>query len=363
MSIHDPIAVVTPRRNPVLDVPERDSAGRLAWADIAKGWSIILVVLMHSTLGVGDDLNATGWTHSLVAYAKPFRMPDFFLVAGLFAGVAVHQSWRHFLDRRILHFVYFYMLWAPVTIIVKGVGSKSGLSDMGILMLQSLYEPFSSLWFIYVLPILFLIVRLARGVSPALMVLAAAQLHILASYYADGGQYALSSDMTGWFAIDATAMFLVFFLIGYYCQPSLQMLARWSQREPALAMIGLASWALINGVLVATGLAHLPIATLLLGLAGALAVVVASALMAMTPLFSAVAAIGRQSLVVYLAFTIPMAATRLMLIKLGIVCDTGLASVATAAVALGAPLVLAAVVRGTPLSFLFQRPQWARLAG
>ena len=92
---------------------------RIAWIDYAKGWSIVLVVTMHSALGVGLAVGEQGWLHEVVAFAKPFRMPDFFLVAGLFAGRAIEGPWRAFTDRKVLHFVYFYALWLFIALAVK----------------------------------------------------------------------------------------------------------------------------------------------------------------------------------------------------------------------------------------------------
>ena len=36
--------------------PGAEEALRLAWVDVAKGLCIILVVMMHSTLGTGTDM-------------------------------------------------------------------------------------------------------------------------------------------------------------------------------------------------------------------------------------------------------------------------------------------------------------------
>ena len=55
---------------------------RIDWVDYAKGICIVLVVMMHSTLGVEAAAGQTGFMHLLVAFAKPFRMPDFFLISG-----------------------------------------------------------------------------------------------------------------------------------------------------------------------------------------------------------------------------------------------------------------------------------------
>ncbi len=115
-----------PNTEPALSVrpddPVRPRAapetGRLAWVDVAKGICIILVVMMHSTLGVGEAMGARLHAH-VVEFAKPFRIPDFFLLSGLFVGRVVDRDWRLFADRRIVHFAYFYLLWMVLQSAVK----------------------------------------------------------------------------------------------------------------------------------------------------------------------------------------------------------------------------------------------------
>ena len=58
--------------------PSRD---RVDWVDYAKGFCIVMVVMMHSTLGVEAAAGQQSWMHLAVAFAKPFRMPDFFLIS------------------------------------------------------------------------------------------------------------------------------------------------------------------------------------------------------------------------------------------------------------------------------------------
>ena len=53
---------------------------RIEWVDYAKGICIVMVVMMHSVLGVELAAGQTGFMHGLVAFPKPFRMPDFFLI-------------------------------------------------------------------------------------------------------------------------------------------------------------------------------------------------------------------------------------------------------------------------------------------
>ncbi len=70
-------------------------AARVAWVDYAKGFCIIMVVTMHSTLGVEKAADATGWMNYVVAFATPFRMPDFFMISGLFLARVIERGLAH----------------------------------------------------------------------------------------------------------------------------------------------------------------------------------------------------------------------------------------------------------------------------
>src|SRR3982074_781109 len=139
-------------------------AGRIDWVDYAKGICIVMVVMMHSVLGVELAVGQTGFMHILVAFAKPFRMPDFFLISGLFLSVVINRDWRTFHDRKVMHFAYFYVLWVTIQFAVKApmLMQEHGTAGTAWLYLQSLWEPFGTLWFIYLLPIFFVVTRLTR---------------------------------------------------------------------------------------------------------------------------------------------------------------------------------------------------------
>ena len=87
---------------------------RVDWVDYAKGICIIMVVMMHSVLGVEAAAGQTGFMHLVVEFAKPFRMPDFFLISGLFLPLVINRDWRTYLDRKVVHFAYFYVLWVTI---------------------------------------------------------------------------------------------------------------------------------------------------------------------------------------------------------------------------------------------------------
>ncbi len=71
---------------------------------------------------------------------------------------------------------------------------------------------------------------------------------------------------------------------------------------------------------------------------------------------------GRHSIVIYLAFFLPMAVARTVLLKAGVITDLGTISVLVTAAGVVSPLVLYWIVRNTWARFLFERPAWAHFA-
>ena len=106
---------------------------RVDWVDVAKGFCIIMVVMMHSTLGVEKAAGEPGWMGHFVEFARPFRMPDFFLIAGLFLASRIDAPWRLYLDRKVLHFVYFYALWLTIQFAFKAPGMPRRWAWAGVM--------------------------------------------------------------------------------------------------------------------------------------------------------------------------------------------------------------------------------------
>jgi uncharacterized membrane protein YcfT len=326
-------------------------ADRIDWVDYAKGFCIVMVVMMHSTLGVEAAAGREGWMHAAVAFAKPFRMPDFFLISGLFLYRVIDRDWGDYLDRKVLHFAYFYALWVTIQFAFKApmFAAEMGWHGVAMQYLLAFVEPFGTLWFIYLLPIFFVVVKLTRGVPPVAIWLIGAALEI-------------APIESGWTLIDEFASRFVYFYTGYWFAKRIFTFAHTVQARPTAALLGLLLWAFINGALVVAGVADLPFVSLALGLVGAGAVVAVAALMANADLFRPLRTCGRQSIVIYLAFFLPMAVTRMALVKTGIITDIGTISlIVTLAGVIGA-LVWYWAVRNTPFRFLFERPSWARLA-
>src|ERR1700759_1112662 len=119
-------------------VMHRSPAGRVDWVDYARGICIVMVVMMHSTLGVELAAGREGFMHAVVEFARPFRMPDFFLISGLFLARVIDRDWRDYLDKKVVHFAYFYVLWVTIQFAFKAplFAQEHGWSHVGLLFLE-----------------------------------------------------------------------------------------------------------------------------------------------------------------------------------------------------------------------------------
>ncbi len=226
---------------------------RVDWVDYAKGFCIVFVVMMHSTLGVEQAAGQEGWLHAVVAFARPFRMPDFFLISGLFLAQVIDRDWRTYLDRKVVHFAYFYLLWTAIQFAFKAplFVHEHGVMSTLWLYVESFWEPFGTLWFIYLLPIFFVVTKLAKSLRvPSIVVwIAAAALEI-------------AHIQTGATVIDEFASRFVYFYTGYLFAPRVFALAAILKDQPETALAGMTIWGLLNGVLVFNGFAELPFVSL-----------------------------------------------------------------------------------------------------
>ncbi|MGE3987525.1 acyltransferase family protein [Pseudorhodoplanes sp.] len=326
------------------------SSARIDWVDYAKGISIILVVMMHSTLSSEEALGATGWLHGVVEFAKPFRIPAFFLIAGLFAARGIDKDWRSFLDGKVVHFAYFYVLWLTIQFMFRGPVyiAHDGALEALRLYLLAFIDPFGTLWFIYLLPVFFLAARITRRLPPMLVLFAAAALET-------------APIDTGWMLIDEFAGRFVFFYAGYLAGGWIVANAEWIRARPGVAAAGLAAWAGVTAACVTADVARLPVVSLALGFAGAAAVIAVSVLLSRIGVFGGIRRCGRDSLVIYLAFFLPMVITRLVLVKSGVITDPGNVAALVTLAAVVSPLIVYALTRGTILDFLFHRPACFRL--
>jgi uncharacterized membrane protein YcfT len=327
------------------------SASRLDWVDYAKGICIILVVMMHSTLGVEKAAGASSWLHPFIEWAKPFRMPDFFLISGLFLASRIYRPWGSYLDTKLVHFAYFYVLWMTIQFLFKGHGiyMAEGIPGLATAWLMGFVQPYGTLWFIYMLAIFFVVVKATRGVPPLLV-------------FAAGAILEMAPIHTGWLLVDEFASRFVYFFAGYWLASRILSFAAASGRQSTAALAaGLVVWAYVNALLVFSGWSELPGMSLLMGAVGACAVIVLGVLLTRVKAAGWIRYCGRNSIVIYLAFFLFMATSRSLLLKTGIIADLGIISLLVTAAGVIGSLMLFWLVRRTPLKLLFERPDWARV--
>lgn len=330
---------------------EKSSEARLAWVDVAKGLCIILVVMMHATLGVEKAIGSETSLHAFIDWARPFRMPDFFLISGLFLAARIDRPWRSYLDTKVVHFAYFYVLWLTIQFALKAPGmvQESGATATLQDYLASYLIPFGTLWFIYLLMVYFVVAKLLRPVPKWIVLAVAALLH-------------MAAPESGVFIVDEFSNRFVFFYSGYALAPFILSFADRLRAAPAAAMaLGLVVWAAFNAVGVTSGVALVHGPDLVFSYIGIGAVIAFSVLVTQRTAGDVLAYCGRNSIAVYLAFTVFMGPVRIVLLKLtGGEAAAAIALLSALAGIVGA-LALQWAVKGTWAGFLFTRPDAFRL--
>jgi uncharacterized membrane protein YcfT len=257
----------------------------------------------------------------------------------------IDRDWRTYLDRKVVHFAYFYVLWVTIQFGFKapGFAAESGWAHVGYLYLESFIEPFGTLWFIYLLPVFFVVTKLTRRIAPLVIFTIAALLES-------------AHVATGWTVIDEFCARFVYFFAGYWLASYVFALSDRARSKPALAVVGLVLWALTNGALVELGYSERPLISLVLGMAGACAIIVAGTLLAHMRWLDFLRYCGEHSIVIYLAFFLPMAATRTLLLKTGVIPDIGTVSLIVTVAGVAGALLIWRAALAVHANFLFDRP-------
>jgi uncharacterized membrane protein YcfT len=129
-----------------------------------------------------------------------------------------------------------------------------------------------------------------------------------------------------------------------------------ARARPDLALAGLALWALVNGGLVALGVSEWPLISIALGLAGACAIVTLGTLLARAHWLTLLRFCGEHSIVIYLAFFLPMATTRTLLLRTGWIADIGTISLIVTIAGVAGALAIWRIALAAGATFLFERP-------
>ena len=171
--------------------------------------------------------------HLLVAFAKPFRMPDFFMISGLFLSLVIDRDWRGYLDRKVVHFAYFYVLWVTIQFGFKAPGfaaNRAGPRSAGCI-----WNPSSS--------------RSARCGSFTCCRCSSWSQNCHANcrpllIWSVAALLEMAHVATGWTVIDEFCARFVYFHAGYLFAAHVFALSDRARARPARALAALAIWAL-----------------------------------------------------------------------------------------------------------------------
>jgi uncharacterized membrane protein YcfT len=326
---------------------------RLAWVDYAKGICIVAVVCMYAGYYVQPaEGGGAGWMQHWMDFARPFRMPDFFLVAGLFLSRTIDRPWRDYLDKKVVHFAYFLVLWTTIYFVAEALLTRNLATNGSPLWLQYLtwltVDPYHMLWFVAMLPVYFLVTRALRGV-PWWIVLPLAALLQIAAFE------------SGWRHFDRFGERYVYFYAGCAFAPLIFQFADWVRENKGRALALLAGWAVVNEAFVLARVHEARGLSLVLGFAGIGGVIAVAALLQDTRWMAWLRYLGRNSIVVFLAFYIPMVAAAKLLWKFGPPLDLGTQALLITIAGIAVPVIVHAALKYTPARLLFERPGWAKL--
>lgn len=329
------------------------SADRVGWVDYAKGICILLVVLFHTVNHYEAAVGAEGWMRWIVDFSKPFRMPDFFLISGLFLSRTINANIVTYLDKKVVHFAYFYLLWLALTLLLTDNDVlRSDPVAFAKLYVWNIVQPTGVLWFVHMLAVFYVVTRLVSRLPKWLVLAAAAGLQV--------AHQGLWID-TPSFIANRFMDYFVFFFLGYAIANVVFEVADRAKARPWITLAVLAGWAFGNEWLTRQGLHHLPVYGLLTGLAGALAIVEIAALLSKWKSARFLRYCGQNSIVIYLTFFFPMTILERFLAANRYIPDIGWACFAILVVSAVLPLLIHLAIKRTPLIALYVRPQWARI--
>jgi uncharacterized membrane protein YcfT len=281
-------------------VPRADPRPREAWLDVARGVTILLVVLMHADLMLEAVGERDMWLHLLALALVPLRMPLFFLVAGILAAGMLARPAGRVLTERVGYYLWVWAVWTALGYgVVNAVLAPAlGLPNIGGLF-EARTDPVTHLlssnnwaWFLYALALFFAASLALRSLPPALVL--AVALLLAVPGLLDWG------DGVGVRVVDRF-YFYPYFVLGWLGAARFRaVVPRLSGWGTCLALCGL--WAVSTAVAHALGWLEEPQGRLLLSLVAVPAALSASALAAarMRRLAWPFAVLGTSTLVVYL---------------------------------------------------------------
>ena len=157
---------------------------RIHAIDIAKGMAILLVVFGHAVQGINSSEHlgfTTAWSSIYITKAViySFHMPAFFILSGLFVNHWLQKPTRVAFWDKVKRLVYPYFVWSIILGTIMQVVQKYTNGGLGFKeVIQAPIVPFSEYWYLYLLFFFFMtylvVAKLCpRGYKPLLLIIGA----------------------------------------------------------------------------------------------------------------------------------------------------------------------------------------------
>ncbi|NUL49329.1 acyltransferase family protein [Cellulosimicrobium funkei] len=349
------------------------SHSRAQWVDTAKGISILLVVLLHTSLWLRQaDMDRVPAFSALNTAFEDLRMPLFFAMSGLFAAKWLATGWGDFLRTKVSLLVWVFLLWQIPVIAYRIIGGHllPGMvhTDLGTQLETWAWSPLranAELWFLWALVLFLLTGRLLQRVPTGWVIGSAAVLSLVWSglvwpgdTWMEGGEL---RHLVGTGLFQAPAYFLFFIAAARGSSWVRDGVARVPQTAWAAIAVG---WFVAFAWLgVLEDQRDQPGVVLLGQICGVLGGIgLAVSLQRIRPAAHALAFLGRHTLEVYLSHTTIVVALTCMLYLTGSpLLGAPWAAwtvVAVALTAIGLSLLLGRLARGT---WLLETPAILRI--
>lgn len=308
---------------------------RIEWVDYAKAISIILVVFHHSVFKELDSVFYHDALNTFDNMLNRVRMPLFFFIAGLFIHKALTSHISYFLKSKIYHFSYLFVLWAMISFLFKDLAPYivKGVYD-GPKDIMSFLVVDPPVWFIYALLIFFAVTRLARSYLPVVLCITV----IL---------YTLSAQSDEYIFLDKLVRFYPFFLMGYMINDVVKKLAT-RVNYHLLLFMPLYFWAVIT----LSEWSNTPLGIFILSLGGIASGIIIAVLLTRSSAFSWLGYVGKNTLPIYVAHTIPVGVLREILPYV-IPGQVALATIILVVSGVGLPLLASIISKKIGMGWLF----------
>ncbi len=337
---------------------------RLDWIDVAKGISILLVVLIHARRWLEFIGAKAVWIEEFNAIFLTARMPLFFTMSGLLALKWIDQkSWRELYTHKLSLILWVFIVWQPIVFTYKYAaalilpGQEDGSLKAHLLRMFAFpLRPNGELWFLWALILAFTIAKLTNGVPRKVQIVISG---LISACWITWAKATLGASLfrligSGW---DGLFTYYFFFISAVLYKD--QIISRVSKLSGLRAALVISTWLLTYGIVVNLHVMSLPGIGLLLKVLG---VAAGLALAVLLSKLSLLASLGKQTLSIYLAHSFFIVITVCLLHLSSIQLSHPLAASITPwlltgwAVALS--LALSKKVNNGFFQFLFIQPEW-----